>query len=91
MTLDQIQVTLKELLTKTNRSNYQEGIDLLDNMVIKYAGLGGDKKKLEQFLLEEYDNVDGEEYKEELIGEILSRLSDYCSPCLRYSFSPRSA
>jgi len=82
----EIEDKVKDFLAIITKENFNAKIEIIDSIIRKYAQNGGDRKKLISFLMSEYENLD-DKYLEEFIGELLSRVSDHCSPIYRYNWS----
>lgn len=85
MNLDIVIKNAKELVDITDVNNYNNHIDILHDLIMNYADNQGDRRNIEIALMEVY-KVNKDEYKQEFIGEIISRISDYCIPHYRYNW-----
>ena len=66
------------ILRKHSLDTYNQGINDLENYVITLKGKF-DKDEILIFLMSIYENL-GEEYEQEIIGDVMNRIHGFCHP-----------
>ncbi len=73
-----IKENIESLLKKYSILTYNKGINELEEYVLTLVNVF-DKEEIMKLLSDIYSNL-SEEYKEEIVGDIMNRIHGFCSP-----------
>ncbi len=87
MKLAELKIKFEELTSEITKDNFPLYYDKFTSEVILYRSSGGLGKPLYKILIEIHKVYEEDDCKDEILMEIMNRITGYCSPHLRISFS----
>lgn len=80
MSFKELKSKFDENIKKVNVDNNVEIYNLLEASVKNYRDKGGKGKILYEFLWIQYSMYEGNDIKQDIFGDIMNKMSNYCSP-----------